>query len=67
MLNIFTVSEIVDNKAKNRRFSGFIADEGGFVLESFIRHFTQEDGFAVQYLTPDREIFSKIEGQKLNG
>lgn len=58
-LNIFTVSEIVDNKAKDRQFSGFVMDEGGLVLETFIRHFTQADGFSVQFLTFDREISQK--------
>lgn len=58
-LTVFTVYDIIDGKARGRRFSGFVIDEGGFVLENFIRNFVQPDGFAVQFLTSDREIHLK--------
>lgn len=58
-LNVFSVCDIIDGKARGRKFNGFVVDEGGYVLDCFIRHFAQPDGFVTQFLTPNREMLSK--------
>lgn len=58
-LNILTVQDIVSGKIRGQQFNGIVIDNGDLVLQSLLEKFLHF-GFAVQYVTPSRQIPSRI-------
>lgn len=61
-LNIFTVRDLVMGRIRGTKFNGVLIDNGEFVFQQLLMEIAPLDRaeFIIQYVTPTRQISSRI-------